>query len=178
MRMLVNIKYNMNQQLSEITSIIGDYESFLDKVFKNITEAGFSLDEFKELDHIAYRVESNEKYEEMKNKLIDFCSDFSEVQFGGRSILVCKLKEPLVYNEYEIKCVELLAPKAGNQYENSLEHAEFVTKTTLEKFLEMHKDVKFKMDAYEREINPEIKLIFSDCSIKFHTQSLLEIRKM
>jgi predicted metalloenzyme YecM len=161
-----------------IESAIGDYKSFLNKVFKHLIEAGFGLDEFKELDHIAYRVKSNKKYEEMKNKLKDFYSDFSEVQISGRPILVCKLKDQFIYNQYEIKCLELLAPKAGKQYQNGLEHAEFVTKTTLEEFLEMHKDVEFKMDAYEREINPEIKLIFSDCSIKFHTQSLLEIRNM
>jgi predicted metalloenzyme YecM len=161
-----------------IESAIGDYKLFLQKIFKNLQEACFDLDEFKELDHIAYRVESNEKYEEMKNKLKDFCSDFSEVQISGRPILVCKLKDQFIYNQYEIKCVELLAPKAGKQYENGLEHAEFVTKITLKEFLEKHKDLKFKMDAYEREINPEVKLIFSDCSVKFHTQSLSEIRKM
>lgn len=161
-----------------IESVIGDRKSFLDKIFKNLAEAGFELDEFKEIDHIAYRTESNGKYEEMKNKLVNFCSDFSEVQISGRPILVCKLKEPLFYNEYEIKCLELLAPKAGKRYENGLEHAEFVTKKTLEEFLEKHKDVEFKMDAYEREINPEIILMFRNCSVKFHTQSLLEIRKM
>jgi predicted metalloenzyme YecM len=161
-----------------IESAIGDYKLFLQKIFKNLREACFDLDEFKELDHIAYRTESNGKYEEMTNKLKGFCLDFSEVQISGRPILVCKLQEPLVYNEYEIKCVELLAPKVGKQYENGLEHAEFVTKTTLEEFLVMHKDLKFGMDAYERKINPEIKLMFSDCSVKFHTQSLLEIKKM
>ncbi len=162
----------------DIRSVIGDYKSFLAKIFKNLSEAGFSLDEFEELDHIAYRTSTLEKYEVMKGDLRNFCLDSSEVEISGRPILVCKLKEPLIYNEYKINCLELIAPKDGKQYDNVLEHAEFVTKMKLKNFLEKYNNIEFNMNAFNREINPELAIEFKDCAIKFHEQSLLKIRKM
>jgi hypothetical protein len=71
-----------------------------------------------------------------------------------------------------------LAPKENNKFEEDLEHAEFVIKTTLEEFMKKHKDINFNLDAYSREENPELIINFKKCAAKFHTQSLLEVRRM
>jgi uncharacterized protein len=168
----------MNQKLLDIKAIIGDYKSFLGKIFKNISGAGFRLDEFEELDHIAYRVESNEKYEEMKAKLEKFSLNFQEVEISGRPIAVFKLLKPISYNEYKVNCLELPAPREGKFFKEGLEHAEFVIKNTFRDFLRKHKNIDFDMSKIEREINPELVIDFKDCAVKFHAQSLLEIRKM
>jgi len=164
--------------MDNIQSVIGDCKSFLDKIFSNLKNAGFGNDEFQELDHIAYRAESLESYEEIKKKLTDFCVSLSDEIFAGRPILVCRLKDPLAYSEFKIAGIEVLAPKEYNKFKEGLEHAEFVIKTTLPEFLEKHKNINFNLDAYNREDNPELIIEFENCAVKFHTQSLLEIRKI
>jgi len=59
-----------------------------------------------------------------------------------------------------------------------LEHAEFIINSTLPEFLERHKNVDFNINEYQKEINPAFIVEFGDCAVKFHTQSLLEIREM
>lgn len=160
----------------DIQSIIGDYKSFLDKIFQNLEKAGFSVDEFKELDHIAYRTETIEGYEEIKKELIELSEASSDKFFNGRRILVCRLKTPLVYGDFSIEGIEVLAPKENNKFKDGLEHAEFVTKSTLEEFREKHHDVDFNLDAYDREENRELIVNFESCAAKFHEQSLLKVR--
>lgn len=166
------------QQSQEIKSVIGDYEIFLNNVFQNLEKAGFSLDEFKELDHIAYRTETIERYEEIKNKLVGFSESFSDKIFKGRNILICRLKTPLAYAGFLISGLEVLAPKENNRFKEGLEHAEFVIKITLPELREKHDSIDFNLDAYDREENRELIINFGNCAAKFHEQSLLEVRNI
>lgn len=166
----------MNKELLEIESVIGKYKSFLDKIFGNLQEAGFDVDEFKELDHIAYRVESLGRYKEIKNKLADFSTAQSDEIFATRPVLICRLKNSIEYKGFKIEGIEVLAPKESSNYKDGLEHAEFVTKIALSEFLKKHEDIKFKLDAYSRETNPELIIEFDGCAVKFHAQSLLKVR--
>ena len=161
-----------------IEDIIGNYKIFLDKVFQNLEKAGFAMDEFKELDHIAYRTETIERYEELKNKLIGFSESFSDKIFNGRKILVCRLKTPLNYAGFSIAGLEVLAPKENNKFKEGLEHAEFVTMLSLPEFREKHSDIKFDLRAYDREENRELVVEFGDCAAKFHEQNLLKVRNI
>jgi predicted metalloenzyme YecM len=161
-----------------IESIIGDYKTFLDKIFSNLEGAGFEMDEFRELDHLGYRVESLERYYELKSKFSGFSESMMDKEFAGRPVLVCKLKAPFIYEEFKIEGIEVLAPKVNNKFKEGLEHAEFVTKITLAEFFEKHEDIKFNLDTYSREENPELILEFGDCAVKFHEQSLLKVRGM
>ncbi len=161
---------------NQIESIIGDYKKFLDKIFQNLKEAGFDSAEFEEIDHIAYRTESLESYEKIKKELLKFSKNYSEKMFGGRLIMVYLLENPIVYNNFTIKGFELLAPKENNSHKEGLEHAEFVTKTTLPEFQEKHHNINFDLHSYNREENPELVLNFENCAAKFHVQSLLEVR--
>jgi predicted metalloenzyme YecM len=81
----------------KIEAVIGDYKTFLDKIFSNLKGAGFALDEFRELDHLGYRVENLERYYELKKSLSEFCEKISDKEFAGRPVLVCKLKTLLNY---------------------------------------------------------------------------------
>jgi len=161
-----------------IENVIGDYKIFLDGVFDNLKKAGFSNDEFKELDHIAYRTETIEGYEEIKNELLAFAEAHDSSVFNGRFILVCRLKAPLIYDRFSIAGFEVLAPKKNNKHKDGLEHAEFVIKTTLPEFREKHSNIDFDLDAYDRQNNPELEVKFAGCAVKFHEQSLLEVRNI
>jgi hypothetical protein len=168
----------MEKQSHPIGSIIGDYRAFLDEVLGHLMRAGFSYGEFEEVDHLAYRTESLDNYEKMKRELIRFARTFDESNFNGRKILVCRLESPLMHGEFVIEGIELLAPKPDNKYAKGLEHAEFVIKAPLEEFREKHKEADFDLSAYGRDVNPELRLRFGNCAAKFHTRSLLEIRKI
>ncbi len=125
----------------DIKSVIGDHEFFLDQVFDNLKNVGISLDGFVELDHVAYRTESIEKYEEIKKELLSFLKPYDEVKFVGRSILVGRLERPLTYQGFQIEGIEVLAPKESNSYKNGLEHAEFVINGTLEDFRKKYDNI-------------------------------------
>jgi predicted metalloenzyme YecM len=119
-----------------------------------------------------------DRYEEVKRELIRYARTFNEKNFNGRKVLICRLDSPLMHGEFVIEGIELLAPKPDNRHKEGLEHAEFVIKTTLEEFKEKHKEVNFDLEAYGREVNPELEIAFGNCSAKFHTQSLLEVRNL
>lgn len=165
-----------NEENMEIEKIIGDYNEFLDRALEKMRDAGFDLEEFEELDHIAYRTETDDRYEDLKNELIEFSEAYNEEFFGGRNILVCRLREPLRYNGFEVPGFELLAPKEDNEFVEGLEHAEFVIRGTLKEFKERHNDIDFNLDAYDRDVNPELIVEFDDCAVKFHEKSLLDVR--
>lgn len=164
----------------KIDEIISDYEIFLDKIFLNLTHAGFVLDDLVELDLIAYRTESDERYLEIKEIIENnFSAGLSEVMFSGRLISVFKLKEILLYKSFKISCLELLAPREGNKFKEGLEHAEFVVRGSLVDFYEKYKNsVKFNLSAFGREVNAELIVEFGDCAVKFHEQSLLKVRRL
>ena len=161
-----------------IEAVIGDYESFLDKIFDNLKTVGISLGDFAELDHIAYRTDSILKYEEIKKELLPFFKTYNDKEFGGRNILVGRFGQPLVYCGFTIEGIEVLAPKKDNIYENGLEHAEFVINNTLESFRIKYKNIDFNLNAYKRDINPELIIDFDECAVKFHEISLLNVREV
>ncbi|HAV11815.1 MAG TPA: hypothetical protein DCX32_04735 [Candidatus Moranbacteria bacterium] len=167
----------LKKELS-IEDIIGDYRLFLQAIFENLSQAEIGNDEFSELDHICYRVETKERYEQKKQELLRVCEQYSEAPFNGRLISVIKLKTPLGFNDIQIRSIELIAPKENNRFKEGLEHAEFVIKDTLEQFLEKHKGLPFNFSAYGREINRELILEFEGCALKFHSQSLMSVRGM
>jgi predicted metalloenzyme YecM len=161
----------------KIDEIVGDINIFLDKIFLNIQNTGFDFSELDELDHIAYRVEDNKRYDEVKNQLKDFVEYIDEAMFGGRLISILKLKAPIKYKNYRIDCLELMAPKENNTFKEGLEHAEFVISINLADYREKYKDlIDFNLDGYRREVNPELIAEFEDCAVKFHNQSLLKVR--
>lgn len=163
----------------KIDEIVGDVNLFLGKIFLNIQKAGFDFNELDELDHIAYRVESDERYDEFKQQIGNYAENLSEVMFGGRLISVFKLKTPIEYKDYKIDCIELMAPKENNTFKEGLEHAEFVISLNLADYHDKYKDIiSFNLDGYGREVNPELIVEFEDCAVKFHNQSLLKIRGM
>jgi predicted metalloenzyme YecM len=162
----------------KIKEIIGDHESFLDRIFENLREAGFELSEFEELDHVGIRTQDLGEYDSKKKELIELSETCSEKFFGGRDILVCRLRESLNFKGFEIPGIELLAPKEGKFFESGLEHAEFVVKEGLDDFMKRHGDVNFDLRAFDRYVNPELVVEFEDCAAKFHEQSLLEVREI
>ncbi|PIP19096.1 hypothetical protein COY23_00120 [bacterium (Candidatus Torokbacteria) CG_4_10_14_0_2_um_filter_35_8] len=161
--------------MQNIDNITGDYKTFLDKVFKNLKDHNIDVSKL-ELDHLCYRVNSFEKYKEIKNKLASFGTLIAEKIVRGRPIAVFKLNNPLIYKNFSIPYIELPASKQAKNYPEGLEHANFVIDTSFEEFMEKYKSINFEMKVVDRK-DPEISLKFKDCAVKFHLQDIEKIVK-
>lgn len=125
-----------------LESHISSPTTFLDKVFSSLDEAGVDVSNFF-LDHICYRVESAEAYEEYKTILANFGTLLSETAIQGRPIATYKLHDPIVYKDRSIPLLELPSPKPGIPYPRGLEHAEFVIDCSFQEFMAQYPHISF-----------------------------------
>lgn len=155
-----------------MNDIIGDYEAFVDNVNRGLAECGIDRSELAMMDHICYRVETNERYDEMKQKLSEQATLLGETEISGRMIATFECHEPLQAVGWQIPCIELPQPKEGAPYPEGLEHVELVTVRSLEQFEAMHPDLPFNHKGMGKQINPELGLKHAGISVKFHEQPL------
>lgn len=152
--------------------ILGDYEAFVDRLNAGLERAGIDRDELAMCDHLCYRVETNARYVEMKQKLAQVALVIGETEVAGRMIATFEFMEPLDAGGWKIPYLELPQPKNGSPYPEGLEHAEFVVIGALERFQKRHRDLPFKTTAMDRALNPELGLKQPGLSVKFHMAPL------
>jgi predicted metalloenzyme YecM len=152
--------------------IIGDYKAFVDNVNQGLEKCGIDRSEFAMMDHICYRVETNERYDEMMQTLGENAVLLGETKISGRLIATFECHEPLQAGGWQIPCIELPQPKEGAPYQEGLEHIELVTVRSLEQFEAQHPDLPFDHKGMYKKINPELGLKHAGISVKFHEQPL------
>ncbi|MBX2872739.1 MAG: VOC family protein [Saprospiraceae bacterium] len=150
-----------------LEQILGPITPFLDQIFQHLTEDNILVNNY-ELDHICYRVANEERYLELKHQLADHGELLTESIIGGRLISTFKLHQPYRYQNREIQCLELPAPKEGSPYPEGFEHAEFVIQESFEVFMSKYSHLTFKTKGIQKPVNPEISLKYTDLSVKFH----------
>jgi predicted metalloenzyme YecM len=124
------------------------------------------------IDHICYRVSTEEQYINLKNS---FCEDnklLIESTVGGRLISSFKLKEPLDILGHKVSVLELPAPKNGKITPEGYEHIEIVCSESFKELISLYGHLNLDKKGMTKEINPELEIEFKDCSIKFHHQTL------
>ena len=127
------------------------------------------------MDHICYRVSTSLLYEEKKANLSKVTKLLLENEVGGRLISKFKLFNPVVYKKRKISIIELPSPKKGVQYEDGLEHVEFVIDMPLVDFLSLYSNINFNLDGQSKNFNADVAITFDRYTVKFHEQSLEEI---
>lgn len=148
---------------------------FLEKIFCDLSKHKLDFSG-KFLDHICYRVTSEEEYGQMKNLFAKMGVLLIESEIGGRLISTFKLNNPIKYQERDIRVVELPQPKKDNKYPKGFEHAEFVTQQSFESFQNDYNNLKFDTGGIKKEHNPELRVILSNqLSIKLHHRSLEDV---
>lgn len=158
--------------MKEIIKILENPSPFLEQLFLNLKENNINVENY-ELDHICYRVKTNEKYLELKEKISKISKLLSEEMVSNRPICTFKLNEPIIFKDRKISILELPAPKENSNYENGFEHAEFVINIPFEEFIEKHKNLNFNTKGLQKQINPELGLKFKDnLAVKFHHNTL------
>lgn len=141
---------------------LGDIKSFLDKVFS--TEFDFTD---MPLDHVCYRVDTVERYKELKERALKVGKILGESTIAGRTISIIKLNEPFVHMGRKLSVLELPQPKSPPDYSEGFEHVEFVTD-----FDQMK--IKYP-DLREKFYTEEISLLIKDYdgfAIKFRPDAL------
>lgn len=152
--------------------VIGDNEPFVQNINQGLRRAGVHRRELSQLDHICYRVETNERYDMLLDELAKRAILLRESEISGRLIAVFEFHEYLEVGGWQIPYLELPQPKEGSPYPEGLEHAEFVPIGSLNAFQARHTNLDFDEKGMGKTINPELGLKAFGMSVKFHEQSL------
>ena len=124
------------------------------------------------MDHICYRVDSFNRYLQLKNDLSSLGEVLSEKEINGRPITVIKLRDAILYQDRIIKLIELPAPKLKSEYQEAYEHVEFVIDKSFDAFMTEYSYLEFETKGMKKKTNPDIKIKYNNLSIKFHHHSL------
>ena len=159
-------------QMNKLQTVIGDYPDFLSELLDRVTTAGFDLTDFVQIDHMCYRTVSKNNYSQKKLELQSVATLLGETMVNGRPISTFRLHKPVIHSPWRIDAIELPAPKEGKDFQEGLEHIEFVLFDDIPTFLAKYKGKSFDMRAADRGINPEIGLQLGNYSVKFHLLNL------
>lgn len=154
-----------------IEKLLGDPTPFLKKIFTALDKDRMDVSKY-ELDHICYRIETSQKYGDLKQKLHECGSFLNEMQISGRAISTFKLNKPIIFKNRRIWLLELPAPKPGRFYAEGFEHVEFVIDVNFDEFTKLYSHITFDTKAIFRKTNPEIKIKYDGFSVKFHRHNL------
>ena len=154
-----------------IEKILPGLKPFLDKIFLELFIRALHVQGF-EMDHICYRVETDERYEILKHELTTIGELIQESEINGRMIAVIKLFKPIRHESRDIYLIELPAPKKGSFYAEGFEHVEFVIDSNLQHFVQAFEHIDFDLTGMGKRVNPEVRLPLGAISVKFHENDL------
>lgn len=149
-------------------------QTFLQKLIAEADQQGVRFEEFV-IDHICYRTDSWEAYEETKNFLSPFAELLLEAPVNGRPIASYKLKQPFVLNHQKIDLLEVPAPKKSKITPRGFEHVELVTTKNFDELIRQYANLNFDKSGMSKQFNPELEIILKTGAIKFHHQSLEKV---
>jgi len=152
--------------------LMGDYEAFILNISNELPKVGIDRSELAMMDHVCYRVATNERYQTLKKVFSDRAVFLGEAEVSGRNIATFELEDYLRVDGWVVPYLELPEPKEGSPYQEGLEHAELVVIGGLERFLARHNILDFDHKGMGKKINPELGLKTATMSVKFHEQPL------
>lgn len=162
--------------------MLPDHIPFLNELFRRLEATPGTLNHLF-LDHICYRVETVERYEELCAALLQHGHELLvESIVGGRRISTFKLSIPLIYEDRQIPLLELPEPKPGSFYAEGYEHVEFVTDRPLAAFVNHLPELiaptvkEIDQKGMVKPRNADVRVKLGDgYSVKFHEQRLEEV---
>ena len=149
--------------------------TFLKALHHALIEVNLDVSTFV-LDHVCWRCESENDYQEMLTLLMQNASLFHQSVYNGREISLLQLNQAISYEGRSIDMIELPAPKEGKPYANGFEHAEFVVPDSLHSWYKAF-PLDWDTKNINKEINPDVRLSFGSMSVKFHPYSLAYVVK-
>ncbi|MFP4402341.1 MAG: VOC family protein [Candidatus Nanoarchaeia archaeon] len=159
---------------SKLTGVLHSPQTFLSTILAELKANQIDISNL-EIDHICYRVETTQRYKELKVKLATISTPLSENIINGRAISVFKLSNPIIIEKFKIWCLELPSPKIATPYKEGWEHIEIVINSTLKKFVDNHTHVMFNTKNSNDTRNPDISIQLNSGVVKFHTIHIGEL---
>ena len=153
-------------------NVLGDYKAFIEKVEAVLRDLGVNRDEIAMMDHLCYRVESQERYDQLLTLFSKEAMLLGESEVNGRMIAVFEFQKALQGSGWTVPYLELPAPKLGSSYSEGLEHAELVVLGGLARFMDRHPNISFSLNGMNKLINPEAGVKGGTASVKFHELQL------
>ncbi|WP_032855169.1 VOC family protein [Pasteurella dagmatis] len=108
------------------TTLLADFFGFEQKILQLSKAMGLSLENY-EIDHLALRVNSEEKAKYWLTLLLKYGTILSDNVVNGRIIYLIKLNQPFIFTGQSVDIIELPFPKNNQYYPiESWEHIEVV----------------------------------------------------
>jgi predicted metalloenzyme YecM len=156
-----------------VREIIGDYETFIAKADALVAEHNIAPHDLIQCDTICYRVETNERYDEIKRQLAECALMIDETEVNGRLISVFAPDASLSAGKWpSISYIEIPQPKPGSPYPEGIDHVQMVTRRSLSDFQKQYPNVEFEEKGLANKLNPLLKLTSDDTSVKFHDKHM------
>lgn len=156
-------------------SFYSQSEQFLETLFRELLSLGVRFPKHWHIDHLCYRVDSQEAYQSLKQQIRAFATLLVESPVNGRNISTFELHSPVRFGEHYIAHLELPEPKPGSPYKNGIEHIEMVCDQPLEELPKLYPRLQWKVDRHIKEYNDELACKLTRGTIKFHHQSLASV---
>lgn len=164
-----------------MNEVLNGIEPFIADINRGIDELSIDRSYLTMMDHVCYRVESEARYTELKERLSQAAIFLSESIVSNRVITTFEFNDPLRVDGWKIPFLELPAPKEGSPYAEGLEHVEFVVRNgDLDAFQTAHSHLAnlFSHKGMSKKINPELGLKAAGISVKFHKLPLGEVVRL
>jgi predicted metalloenzyme YecM len=145
-----------------------------------MTEKNFSLEPPWDIDHLCYRVETEQRYLEKKAEFSNFAELLIESQVGGRMISTFKLNVPIVFRDYSIGLIELPAPKLHKTVKEGFEHIEVICDLPFFDLKTRYSNLTCDESGTKKALNKELEFNFKSGAVKFHhlsLESVIELEK-
>lgn len=160
------------QQLDDLSS------KFLDHLESEMNAARISLKPHWHVDHLCYRVDTQEKYLYQKEQFQKIGSLLVETPVNGRLISTFKLFESIQWKDYQIDLLELPAPKLNKPTREGFEHIEVVIDVPFNDLKNLYPNCLFSEAGMSKVLNQELEIELKDCAIKFHQLSLESVTNL
>ncbi len=153
---------------------------FLDGLFENMATKNLRLSPHWDIDHICFRVSTQQEYQRRQTQISEFSELLIESSVNGRPISTYRLQQPLIYRNWQIDLLELPAPKPGKPVKDGFEHIEVVCDLT---FAELQGQlgsfgIDFDKKGLLKYFNPELEVLLGAENLKFHHQSLASVVRL
>ena len=148
---------------------------FLELLFDDLKNKSVEIPAHWMIDHLCYRVESQERYQELKSQFSEYSELLIESPVGGRLISTFKLKEPVLFRGWSIPLVELPAPKVFKKVQEGFEHIEVVSDLPFSEIEAKYPGMEWDRSGLKKGFNQELEMVLGQRNVKFHHQSLEKV---
>ena len=150
-------------------------QTFLRDLFIDLSQHSVILEPHWDIDHICYRAQTLENYENLKRSFSEIGVLLIESEVNGRLISTYKLQRPIIFEQWRIDLVELPAPKIGKVTQEGLEHIEVVIDKPFSELINQYRDLPLEIKGLEKDYNQELEINLGLRNIKFHHSSLASV---